>query len=95
MENEILTTGTDVKNVESKSKKKVTSKKKLLSTTEFPRIGAVAVAIKRLNGYSDKEKVIKLADKIYTEKTGAKSNERETNFNFLFAIRFLREYEKK
>ena len=76
--------------------------KKLLSTFEFARAGSVAVAIRRLklNGSPEKltansEKIIALADKIYFEKTGSPSNLKESKWNFLYAIRFLKFYESE
>ena len=82
------------------TKKPAKKEKKLLSTFEFARAGAVAMAIRqlRLTGQPEKlagasEKIIALADKIYTEKTGAPSNLKESKWNFLYATRFLKYYE--
>ena len=82
------------------TKKPAKKEKKLLSTFEFARAGAVAMAIRqlRLTGHPEKlnasaEKIIALADKIYTEKTGAPSNLKESKWNFLYATRFLKYYE--
>ena len=82
------------------TKKPAKKEKKLLSTFEFARAGAVAMAIRqlRLTGQPERlnasaEKIIALADKIYTEKTGAPSNLKESKWNFLYATRFLKYYE--
>lgn len=92
MENEVILTG---KTAEVKKAKKATAKKakKLLSTFEFSRAGSVALAIKRIGNFTDEEKIVKLADKIYTEKTGSASNLKESKWNFLYASRFLKYYE--
>ncbi len=81
-------------------KKPAKKEKKLLSTFEFARAGAVALAIRqlKLTGHPEKlagasEKIIALADKIYSEKTGAPSNLKESKWNFLYATRFLKYYE--
>lgn len=95
------TAATPVKNKPAAGKKPAKKEKKLLSTFEFARAGAVAMAIRqlRLTGQPEKlnasaEKIIALADKIYTEKTGAPSNLKESKWNFLYATRFLKYYEQ-
>jgi hypothetical protein len=95
------TAATPVKNKPAAGKKPAKKEKKLLSTFEFARAGAVALAIRqlKLSGHPEKlaaasEKVIALADKIYSEKTGASSNLKESKWNFLYATRFLKYYEQ-
>lgn len=82
-------------NTSTKSKSNGKKKsKKLVSSSDFSRVAAVATVIKS-NGYADAEKVVTLADKLYKEKTGTPLNPKETKANFLFAVRFLKAYEAK
>lgn len=94
MSQETLTPSAPVANV--KKVNKTTKKgKKLLSSSEFSRVAALAVTIKKNGGYTDSEKVINEADKLYKEKTGTPLNYKETKCNFQFVVRFLKAYEAK